>query len=287
MNGFAVKLDSPIKWKISYGVDGRTYVSDKRMLIDQRYVLVRPLPERGKMGPEIIREYLARPEQIRFSSEDLKESFFGNWEAPGRLLLHTRHVAFLRNLPLGETLNFGLVMGPHSAVRIYDGDFLIGLTGPSGISLDLWEAAESGDAEAQCEVGVSLWAGWEFERDRMKAVRWFKKSADQGCVKAQFYLGQLYMLGFPEISQDYQAAARWFARAAEQNHPKALMELGIAFFVGFGVPIDFTKSWVLLDRAIELGCREAVKKRSAMFKGMPPSVMRYVHNQISASKGSY
>ena len=118
----------PIKWKFSYRLDGRTYVSDKRILLDQRYVLVRPLPERGEMSPETIREHLSRPEQIRFSADDLKQSFFGNWEAPDRWLLHKRYVAFLRSLPLSQALNFGLVIGKPRAVLIYDGDLLIGFT---------------------------------------------------------------------------------------------------------------------------------------------------------------
>jgi len=62
----------------------------------------------------------------------------------------------------------------------------------------LRKAAERGDAEAQCAMGMVYEAGLdnekgpEIEKDIAEAIKWFKKSAAQGLTQAKFKLGSIY-----------------------------------------------------------------------------------------------
>jgi len=47
------------------------------------------------------------------------------------------------------------------------------------------KAAEQGDANAQCELGVCYDFGRGVEKNSRKAVSWYKKAAEQGCTGAK------------------------------------------------------------------------------------------------------
>jgi TPR repeat protein len=102
---------------------------------------------------------------------------------------------------------------------------------PAEISLDLWESAESGDAEAQHNVGLYLWIGREIEQDCVEAVKWLKKSADQGYVPA-------------------------------------LDSYGVCVFFGIGRPSDFASGLALVERAVSLGNVTAVETKECLMRAM-------------------
>jgi len=60
---------------------------------------------------------------------------------------------------------------------------------------ELQSRAEAGDANAQLMVGKFYYYGFCFERDYVKAVKWFQTAADQGHASAQFLLGEAYENG--------------------------------------------------------------------------------------------
>ncbi len=55
--------------------------------------------------------------------------------------------------------------------------------------------AKVGDVDAQFEVGLSYERGRGVTRDVAEAARWFRQSALQGNVEAQFHLAQLVAKG--------------------------------------------------------------------------------------------
>ena len=56
----------------------------------------------------------------------------------------------------------------------------------------LQERAEQGDAQAQYELGKLRWDGTEdLAKDRVEAVRWYRKAAEQGLAEAQKALKEL------------------------------------------------------------------------------------------------
>lgn len=61
--------------------------------------------------------------------------------------------------------------------------------------------------------------------------------AESGDSDAQYQIGIMYYKGIG-IAQDYEAAIKWYKIAAEQKHPEALRMLGCAYLNGNGVEKD-------------------------------------------------
>ena len=85
---------------------------------------------------------------------------------------------------------------------------------------ELRKAAESGDIEAQYELGTRLYYGNKCNVNNEEAVKWFRKAAEQGYTKAQYLLGQSLVLGMG-CKKDKEEAERWLRKAAKQGHTKA------------------------------------------------------------------
>ena len=74
------------------------------------------------------------------------------------------------------------------------------------------EAAECGDAAAQCALGVC----YAEVGDAVSAVYWYSQAAEQGMSDAQYNLGWCYLHG-EGVAQDAAEAVRWFLLAAGQG----------------------------------------------------------------------
>ncbi|HHY84274.1 MAG TPA: sel1 repeat family protein [Verrucomicrobia bacterium] len=61
-----------------------------------------------------------------------------------------------------------------------------------------------------------------------------RKAAEEGDPEAQCYLGVCYYTG-QGVPLDYQEAVKWYRRAAEQNDPVAQCYLGVCYLNGLGV----------------------------------------------------
>jgi TPR repeat protein len=94
-------------------------------------------------------------------------------------------------------------------------------------------AAESGQAEAQFRVGLSLLTNGS---DMPLAAQWFTKAAAQGLADAQFYLGSMHASGVGVPADDREAVAL-FRRAAEQGHRDSMVTLGAMLIQGRGPDI--------------------------------------------------
>lgn len=69
--------------------------------------------------------------------------------------------------------------------------------------------AKAGFPSAQCTVGLKYRFGDGVEEDLNEAIKWFKRSANQGHVDAQRNLGDIYAA----IGKEPEAE-RWYRRAA-------------------------------------------------------------------------
>lgn len=72
-----------------------------------------------------------------------------------------------------------------------------------------------GDCYAQHMLGVMYSCGAGVAEDRLEALAWFKKSAEQGDAEAQRKLGEMY----------YSEALSWFKKAARQGDAEAQRKL--------------------------------------------------------------
>ena len=62
--------------------------------------------------------------------------------------------------------------------------------------------------------------------NKAKAVKWYRRAAEQGNVDAQYSLGDMYARG-DGVPEDDAEAVKWFRLAAEQDHADAQFSLDI------------------------------------------------------------
>ena len=91
-------------------------------------------------------------------------------------------------------------------------------TKSDGVEKRLLEAAEAGDALAQCNLGILYDNGLDdngyiVEGGRPQAVKWLLAAAEQGLPRAQVKLAEVYADG-PDISGSHATACGWFLLAA-------------------------------------------------------------------------
>jgi TPR repeat protein len=105
------------------------------------------------------------------------------------------------------------------------------------------QQATSGDAAAQCGLGMMYKKGQGVLQDYAQAALWWRKAAEQGYAQAQYNLAASYYNG-EGVPQDYAQAALWFCKAAEQGHAHAQYNLGAWYEEGEdqGVPQDDTQA---------------------------------------------
>ena len=110
-------------------------------------------------------------------------------------------------------------------------------------------SAESGDADAQVELGILYYQGMATtpRPDYAEALKWFERAADQGNAKAQDRIGLMYYYGKGE-PRNYAEAARWYLLAAQGGNDHAQTQLVDMYQRGLGVPRDLpeSKRWARL-----------------------------------------
>jgi hypothetical protein len=86
---------------------------------------------------------------------------------------------------------------------------------------DLIKAADSGNAEAECDLGLFYSKhGHGTTEGLIKAVPWLIKAADKGFAEAQFWLAYLYESGIG-VEEDIDKAIELYGKAAAQGHKDA------------------------------------------------------------------
>jgi S1-C subfamily serine protease len=87
-------------------------------------------------------------------------------------------------------------------------------------------------------------------QDYVKAVRWFRKAAEQGHAQAQSDLGTSYAEGHG-VPQDFRESFTWWRKAAAQGNLGAQFNLASRLATGQGAPQDYVEAykWVSLALA--------------------------------------
>lgn len=127
--------------------------------------------------------------------------------------------------------------------------------------------ARSGDADAQCALGLLYLRSGGAPRDDALAARWIRRAADRGSARAQYALGVLAATG-SGVPRDDTQAVRWLRHAAAQGHAGALLLLGYLYEAGRGVPADLVVAHVWWSLAAGLGDRQARRERDRLTAGM-------------------
>jgi len=78
--------------------------------------------------------------------------------------------------------------------------------------------------EANYKLGVIYLEGKYVLKDPKTGVKYLQRSAHQGCAKAQYLLGKLYLTGNEALNKNLTLAAKWL-KEASQNGIKESKEL--------------------------------------------------------------
>ena len=117
----------------------------------------------------------------------------------------------------------------------------------------LRDLADAGDLDAQTELGERYQGGYGgVRRDYAEAVRWYRRSADQGHALGQAFLGFMYSNG-RGVQQDYGEAVRWYRGSADQGHPLGQNNLGLMYSTGRGVRQDVAEAVRWYRRSADQG----------------------------------
>jgi TPR repeat protein len=97
-------------------------------------------------------------------------------------------------------------------------------------------------------LGAAYEQGWFGKTNYPEALKWFRRSAEQGDPDAQNSLGQMYEDG-EGVSQNYASAAKWYRKAAEHvpnlgGAGQGRNNLGNLYLDGHGVPKDYVQAYM-------------------------------------------
>ena len=123
-----------------------------------------------------------------------------------------------------------------------------------GLLLLLSVAVDASDAQDALQTGLRYYDS----KDYGEALKWVRKSADQGDAKAQGFLGSMYHSG-KGVPQNYREAAKWYRKSANQGNALAQSSLGIMYYEGKGVTQSSTEAAKWIVKAAAQGDKLALK----------------------------
>ena len=123
------------------------------------------------------------------------------------------------------------------------------------------------DRTAQCLLGMCYERGLGFEKSDAEAVKWYRKSAEQGYAIAQNNLGYMYMYSDGRgVEQSEAEAVKWYRKAAEQGHVYAQYNLGTCYDKGRGVKQSDAEAVKWYRKSAEQGYAYAQNNLGVMYE---------------------
>ena len=101
--------------------------------------------------------------------------------------------------------------------------------------------------QSECSIRGGEYVAYD-RADLQSALRIWMQTAESGDVEAQTNVGEIYERGMG-VAPDYEAAAKWYQKAADKNYSRALFNLGTMYEQGLGVPQDSLKALNLYRQA--------------------------------------
>lgn len=128
------------------------------------------------------------------------------------------------------------------------------------------DLAQEGDKHAQFDLGLLYMQGIPRLAPRSAegrhtalALIWLERADKQGVADARGALGMMYLYGF-SVPADPQKGIVMLREAAEKDSARSLVMLADAYSRGIGVASDEAEARKLLERARNLGDKEAAEK---------------------------
>ncbi len=117
---------------------------------------------------------------------------------------------------------------------------------------EITSAANSGNAEAQNQLGDAYFDGIGIEQDNAKALEWHLRAAEQGHGKAQYNVAYAYANGIG-TQKNLAEAVQWYGKSADQGVALAQYVLAKILIGGQYIEQDLTKGLDLLHKASDQG----------------------------------
>ena len=137
-----------------------------------------------------------------------------------------------------------------------EGEKLLALPLDEQLEDEVYEEEQQLSAEECNELGNKYYNGDGVAQDYEKAVKWYRKAAEQGHAEAQYHLGRYY----EDDEEDDVEADKWYIKAisgykkaAEQGCPEALYRLGKMYENGKGVTRNYFEAIKLYKKSAEQG----------------------------------
>jgi len=116
--------------------------------------------------------------------------------------------------------------------------------------------AKKGYADAQFKLGLAYAEGKGVRRDQDKALKWFRKAAEQGHTEARLTLELTELVDREEIIR----------KAAEEGDVNAQVNLSFLYSKGLGVRQDYTEA----AKGVEKPRSKATPTRNSRWGSCPP-----------------
>ena len=137
--------------------------------------------------------------------------------------------------------------------------------------------AENGNAVAQWMLGNHYMAA----KDEIEAVKWYRKSAEQGQILAQDSLALCYERG-TGVKENRTEATKWRRRAANQGDQEAQLMLGYDYRLGDGVPVDNIGAYKWFNLASAQGSENAKTSLFRLQNEMTPDQIAEAQRRSAA-----
>lgn len=142
--------------------------------------------------------------------------------------------------------------------------------------------AAHGGANSQHNLGAMYGSGEGVPPDPVEAARWYHLAAEQGFPVSEYYLARAYVSG-EGVDRDAKNARYWFSRAADHGYVKAQYELGLIYSKGVGGPRDFVQAYRWLEAARNSGMKSAQDELAAIENEMTPAQIAEARKQARSS----
>jgi len=118
-----------------------------------------------------------------------------------------------------------------------------------------------------------------------KALDLFIKLAEQGNVKAQFYLGNMYFLGYG-VHKNYKKAVMLYTKAANKNLPEAQNNLATCSLQGLGTTKNTKRGIALLKIASLQDFHISLFRLGLIYYGEKKFILAFHYLKKAAEKGN-
>lgn len=149
-------------------------------------------------------------------------------------------------------------------------------------------AAQSGDPEAQCWVGLAHKDGlFGVNADAALAAHWLEASAHGGHVAAQSHFAGILLTGVG-APRNLAEAFKWYLLAAEGGHPVAQWNVSNFFVRGIGgVEKDLKQAYLWCSRAAQQGFPPAQASQGVFLLKMrkPAEAMEWLYRAAQNGDG--